>query len=210
MEKISYLDLIRSRYTDLVRNDEVYTGILESVANVLEEKQDELININDVLLNIEKSSGNLLDIIGRIVGQPRILINFYSKPYFGFFGATNVRSFGTIEDDEVGGFWRSKYDDTGGSAFIADDVIYRKLIKARIIKNSSNATVNDLLKVVNILTDKEDSRVFAQEESGRALLVLTSPINSLTSYFTGRINTDDNILPIPLGVRLDVQTIGNQ
>ena len=204
MEVLDYTEKVDSRLTDLFRKDSVYLAIVHSLADLFHMKQLELAELEDVMLNIDKSTGANLDIIGNIVGQPRKLISIDENPYFGFDGATNAQTFGSASNPAVGGEFRSVLSNPSSQTIRSvDDATYRKLIKARILKNKSNGTINDLLSVINILAGNTLTRVDI-ESAGNAIIVLKSPVDPLLNYFINRRNNNDTLIPIPLGVRTKV------
>lgn len=205
MQQEDYNALIQSRYTDLVRNDPVYTGILESMADLLQEKQLEVSNVNDIMFDIDNSFGIWLDYIGKMVGQPRVLADYFPHPNFGFFGDPDAGSFGTEADPTVGEKWRSLYTHNEGTSYITDDYTYRSLIKARIIRNSCNGSINSILSIINLLSGDTSARIYPQAESGTALLSVNGATNPILQYFIRRLYTDGNLIPLPLGVKLFVQ-----
>ena len=204
---VDYQELATSRYTDLFKDDVVFDAIIKSIISPLQSYQIFLKDFHDNFLSIDNSFGQQLDIIGGLVGQPRVLINFLTEPYFGFEGATNAESFGTESDPDVGGYWRSILNPNAGTSKTLDDGTYRKLLKARIIKNKSKGTINDFLLVMNILTGNTLTRVEASETSGTALLTLVAPVDTLATYFINKVRDADSIIPIPLGVKLFVRIV---
>lgn len=205
LAKRDILTKARSRYTGTFKEDPVFDLVVQSSINHLEQLQDSLYDIVDKLFNIDKSSGLLLDLIGKIVNQPRVLVSYDVQRYFGFFGHPLADSFGTVEDPTVGGYWKSASD--GSNKFrVMDDETYRIVLKARIKSNSSGGSTNDFLEVVNILTGSNTARIDVNS-SGDALLVIRDQNLDLLQYFFTRIGTPDSILPIPLGVNLRVELI---
>lgn len=208
-EVVDYQEESTPRYTDLFKNDPVFDAIIKTIVPVVQEYQGFYGEYYASFLNIDNSVGKQLDMIGSIVGQPRLLLNFITDPYFGFQGAPNAQSFGTELDSEVGGYWRSITNPQAGTNLQLDDEIYRKLIKARIIKNNSRGTVTDFLSVMNILTDNvltSVTDVSTATISATASVVMVEPVNPLATYFLGRLRLSDNLIPIPLGVKLTLTT----
>lgn len=196
---VDYQELATSRYTDLFKNDVVFDAIIKSIISPLQSYQIFLKDFHDSFLSIDNSFGKQLDIIGGLVGQTRILLN---QSYFGFKGATNAQSFGTTTNLSVGGHWRSLLNPNNDPTETLNDETYRKTLKARIIKNRSKGSVNDFLAVMNILTGDSLTTVTTSTVSGTALVKLTEPVNSLTSYYLSKIKDADGLIPVPLGIKL--------
>lgn len=131
--------------------------------------------IQDINLtrSIDDASGVNLDVIGRIVGQPRIVINASDVTYFGFNGASNADSFGTVEDNSVGGIWKSGQETTDGFRLLTDTE-YRFYLKARIFRNYMYPNINQLNKFYSLFFGVEtihivDGRLEYQVNIGRIL-----------------------------------------
>lgn len=121
-----------------------YIGALLLEANTLEDVFRSLLEDRW----IDTAEGIQLDILGAIVGQPRILFDATVLGYFGFLTAPGAASFGSVDDPSVGGRFRSVGESTTGNRELTDDE-YRIYIRARIIKNSIIPTLpamQDFLK----------------------------------------------------------------
>ena len=204
MDRIDYTGEALSRVTSLFKDAPIFKGLIESVIAPYEELQDDLLWLVDNLLNIDEATGSHLDLIGNLpqVGQPRLLLDFNAEAYFGFDGAYKAETFGTISDPDVGGYWNSYgYLNTATSRRLNDDE-YRRIIKARIIKNNTNCCINDLVEVVNLLTNNSSAVVSKPEN--RLLKLQVNDEQGFLAYFVDRIDLSDNILPLALGVRLEL------
>ena len=97
-------------------------------------------------------SGEALDLVGRIVGQPRPFIDPETAPWFGFEGDG-------VDDPMVLGFgegifWDGKAPLLGDKP--ADDETYKIFILARIAKNTGRGTVDDMLAIIQQITCRDD------------------------------------------------------
>lgn len=101
---------------------------------------------------IDTAQGVQLDILGAIVGQPRILVDALILSYFGFFPNSGASSFGSVLDPSLGGRFRSKDESTTGNRKLTDNE-YRVYIRARIIKNSIIPTLPETLSFFKFLFD---------------------------------------------------------
>lgn len=199
---MDFKELMRSRATDIFQEDLVYLGFLDGVGEIFNQKYQEVKDYEKVIWNIDLSTGYQLDLIGNIVGQSRKLLNIDEGIYFGFENSPNSETFGTISDPNIGGNWKSILNNpTSTTVKKLDDSIYRKMIKARIIKNISNGTINDFLKVINILEENTTTRIDGNN------VVIVGPIKPLTSYLLEKRTETDSIFPIPLGVKLNILEI---
>ena len=101
---------------------------------------------------IETAVGFQLDIIGAIVGQPRVIIEGSIFTYFGFLGNPSSDSFGDINNAFVGSPFASIDTILTGNRTLTDSE-YRLFIKARIVKNISNSTPEDIISQYKYLFD---------------------------------------------------------
>jgi hypothetical protein len=195
----------RSRYTGTFKEDKVFDHIIETMLSYLEESQGVAYDLVDGLFDIEKSQGKMLDLIGKIVNQERVLVSYNTNRNFGFFGHPLAESFGTVDDPSVGGVWKSLSNNNAQFRVLTDEE-YRTVILARIVSNNSGGTTDDLLEVTNILTGNTTARVDTNI-NGEALLVVEDSNLDFLQYFYTRIGNPDSLLPIPLGVNLKIEVI---
>ncbi len=99
---------------------------------------------------IDTAEGVQLDIIGSIVGQSRDIIDADILVFFGFQGALGVGGYGDEGDTSQGARFRSEDENTSGNVRLADPE-YRIFIRARILKNSTLATSNDVAEHAKFL-----------------------------------------------------------
>lgn len=144
MDKIDYASLAKSRYTSVFAKDPVFDAIIQTIIEYKMKTQDLYINFADTILDIDKSTGNNLDLIGSIVGQPRVLVDFSIDKYFGFLG--NPRA----EPYDVG-LWYSTFSNKGSDTRTLSDEEYRRIIKARIIRNKTNCNRQDFIDILDLI-----------------------------------------------------------
>ncbi len=142
-----------------------------------------LLNIQDVffdLLNIDldTAEGVKLDLIGRIVGAPAVVPR--SRVLAGFFGWEDqdaALGFGELDDPEAGGYWREVGQPSYGDGILSAEM-YKKVIRAQIIKNSSLCTPPDIIKIARMMID--DNIDFRYIE--RTMTVIIAPSSHLSRY----------------------------
>ena len=179
--------------------------LFESIFSVCDAQQQELLWLSQNMLNIDVAVGYHLDFIGGLVGQPRFLSDFNTEPYFGFDRSYQSETFGSKLDSTAGGRWNSRsYFNTATARKLSDDE-YRRIIKARVISNNSNCCANDLLEVINLITNATDSTV--QLLSHGVLNIKTTDTTGVLAYFVNRYQNIDSILPIAAGVRVYLESI---
>ncbi|QIW91553.1 hypothetical protein vBAbaMD22_40 [Acinetobacter phage vB_AbaM_D22] len=150
MDKIDYASLAKSRYTSLFAKDPVFDAIVQTIVEYKMNTQDLYINFANTILDIDKSTGNNLDLIGSIVGQPRVLVDFSVDKYFGFLGNPRAEPYDK-------GLWYSTFSNKGSDSRTLSDEEYRRIIKARIIRNNTNCSREDFIKILDLILDIDRS-----------------------------------------------------
>lgn len=196
MKLQNYKEIALSRLTDRHRSDEAFLAILDTLIEVKDNRQKQYIELAETFLDIDKSSGKNLDVIGRLIGEERTLVNFIDRAYFGFLGARLSESYDV-------GYWYSLYKNKYGTLRILTDSEYRRVLKARVLKNSSNNGRNSLLEVLNILLDN-NSAIVIEGADNTAIGVRIRDEDGLASYYLSKYKSDNNLIPIPLGRRLSI------
>lgn len=196
MEELNYKDIALSRLTDRHRDDPAFLALLETLVEIKVLRQQQYLSIADAFLDIDKSSGKNLDVIGKLIGEERNLVNFIDRAYFGFLGARLAESYDV-------GYWYSLYKDRYGTLRTLTDEEYRRVLKARVVKNSSNSNREDFLRVLNLLTNNSSSLV-KESIDNKAIQVSIKDEDGLASYYLSKYKNDNNLIPIPLGRRLGI------
>lgn len=136
--------------------------------------------------SIDTAIGKQLDILGNIVGQSRQLVNTGTIPFFGFESATGANSYGDITDRKLGGYYWDLNQPRTGSTYLTDEQ-YRLFIKAKIIKNVTRATPEDVIKFVQFVFGAKRVQVSVDEGAEQAVVLVSDDLNdfemALLSYF---------------------------
>ena len=196
MQEQDYKTIAQSRLTDRHRSDEPFLAILDTLIKLKEERQREYLSLAETFLDIDKSTGKNLDVIGRLIGEERTLVNFIDRSYFGFLGARLSESYDI-------GYWYSLYRNKYGTLRTLTDEEYRRVLKARIIKNSSDSSRESFLEVLNILSNNNFS-VITESLDNSAILVEIEDYDGLVSYYLSKYKSDRNLIPIPMGRRITI------
>lgn len=203
IKPINYAEEYHVMKPSLFRESENLDRLLQALFDVCDVQQMGFLWLSENLLNLDVAQGFHLDFIGSIVGQPRFLSDFNTEPYFGFDKSYQSKTFGSALDPEVGGYWNSRsYFNTATSRQLNDEE-YRRLIKARAIYNQSNCSSNDLLEVVNLITNSKNNTVQILRHG--LIQINTDDGTGILSYFIDRLLNEDNILPIAAGVRVGLE-----
>lgn len=101
---------------------------------------------------LDYAIGAQMDVIGVIVGQPRTLSGSKPLGYFGYYNNPQSAdpSVGTDADPTIGGVLKGDLD-VDSADFILTDPAYYNILKARILKNSSNCCVEDVLVYIDLI-----------------------------------------------------------
>lgn len=196
MKEQDYKTTARSRLTDRHRSDETFLAILDTLVEIKSQRQKQYLSVADTFLDIDKSEGKNLDLIGKLIGEERTLVNFIDRSYFGFLGARLSESYDI-------GYWYSLYKNKYGTLRTLTDAEYRRVLKARVVKNSSDNNRNSFLEVLNTLLGN-NSAVIVESENNTAIEVRIIDLDGLASYYLSKYKSNTNLIPIPLGRRLSV------
>lgn len=177
--------------------------LIEVILEQYQKDQEKYLWLIDNILNLEAAEKWHLDFIGQLVGQNRFLVNFNQEKYFGFLGSYQSETLGTLSDPSVGGYWNSVDNFISSSARRLNDEEYKRIIKARIIYNNSNCLMNDLVRVVNLITNRTDNRISLVKHG--QLVIQSTDESGLLTYFFDRLELEDNILPITYGVSVSLE-----
>jgi len=101
--------------------------------------------------SLDFAEGEQLDVIGRILGQPRQLFDSVIIRHFGFQGATGASPYKEVADTErTFGPWKGVKDSLLGIRNLTDKE-YRRLLKLTILKNTTQANITSFNDGVRLL-----------------------------------------------------------
>ena len=191
--EIDYLGDHEMYCPSLFRESDALFNLLGAIFSAYQSQQVDFLWLAENILNIDEATGWHLDFIGSIIGQDRFLLDFNTEPYFGFHKSYQSETFNV-------GYWNSRsYFNTSSSRRLNDDE-YRRLIKARAIYNSSTCTTDELLEVINLITDRTDNRI--QVKSHGVIEISSQDTSGILAYFVEKPEGFDSILPVVAGVRI--------
>lgn len=200
-----YLQEARDRVTEAFKDKEVFDKYLQLllVANIeLQEVFKDLMQKR----SLDTATGAQLDIIGRIVGQPRELIDTALLDYFAFDGYPTAAPYGDLDNPSEGGLYYSVGDPLAGNTLLNDDQ-YRMFIKAKIIKNTTNVTPNQFLEFLSFVFGTNLSNVLSESNAEFIVLIgkeLTPFERVLVTYSSkGDEDYESSFIPKPVGVKIN-------
>lgn len=192
-----YLDIARARITDEFRGKPVMDKYLKLLIEGKSELQDVMEDVM-TLRSLDTAVGVQLDVIGIIIGRPRGLVYSELFEYFGFQGATQGGSYGSVTDPSIGAPWYSIGAPTGLSREPSDDE-YRLLLKAKIVKNRTMATPEDVIEAYRFLFGA--SQVTITEQTGaRARIGIGKILSAVERGLLFGLGGVGNLLPKTVGV----------
>lgn len=192
-----YLTVARSRYTQQFKDKPIFDAYVKIVMQEIAELQTAFKDLKQ-LRDLDNAVGVQLDVIGDIVGQPRVLVDYTLFPYFGFDGAPLAKTFGTTADAGLGGYFKS-VSDVNGSSFEVDDDTYRFLIRARIAANISNTTPQGVMNAVNYILQRTDTKI-DEVQPAKVIIKHYAVLTPIQEYFLRGLSGVGSIIPLPICV----------
>lgn len=150
-----------------------------------------------LILDIDTATGKNLDIVGRHIGQARVVNNYTLRKFFGFRNSPLAKSFG--KQRQGGGEWYRKRDPLSDSAVLNDED-YRFLLKCRAFKNYQIGTLDNLIDCLRALFSEQANAI----DNLNMTVTATIPNANLTEFKRYMINNLD-ILPRSSGVKIIYQ-----
>lgn len=193
----------RGRYTQQFEysTHPIFDNYVTIVTNELQELQNLFKDLTQ-LRDLENAVGAQLDLVGAIVGQPRLLVDFTLFPFFGFDGATKAQTFGTLADTSIGGVWKSVIDKEGQD-YVLEDEEYRFIIRSRIAANTSNTSPQGVMDAVNYILQRTDTEI-AEVQPAHVVITYYGTLTPLQEYFLRGLSSIGSIIPLPICVSYDL------
>ena len=192
-------------FTDRFKDKPVFLSVFLSLISEYESLYDVMAQFNSEF-TIDDATGDMLDKIGKLNGQDRLLYSFIDLPFFGFDGSINGQTYGTLSDPDVGGIYRSKFDTLSKSFFVTDDNDYRKIIKLRQMSSKSDTTYNSVCALISFAVSDKPFTV-TKDDSNFVVIELEEELTELEEYLLKTIMWVDSFTPIPVGVRVILKLI---
>lgn len=212
LEQKDYLEEARGRVTEAFKEKPVFDAYLQLISNY-SEKMQELFTSLGMKRWIDTAEGAQLDILGNIVGQDRVIVGGELIEFFGYLGALNAKSYGTLFDPTIGGYYRGK-NQAIGADYILNDEAYRIFIRAKIIKNTTRSTPEDIIRFIKFVFPQIESVLIESSQYGEAnISIFSSSLTllerGLISYFlVGKTHTT-YFVPKTLGVKYNITFVAS-
>ena len=179
-----------SNYSDLLIYQYIKKPKAKATIDAIMGEYDKLADNAIDLLNqwdIDQARGFSLDIIGRRVGVSRTLPSAVSKGYFGYLNSIQGEPWGE-------GVWY-RIGESLGDTLVLNDSDYRFLIRAKILKNFQNGTMDYILNALRFLLT-EDANIEDNLNMTATVYLSIASLNILQRYMIEQMD----ILPRPMGV----------
>jgi hypothetical protein len=145
--------------------------------------------------DIDIAVGANLDVIGDIVGVSRLLPNSIALEFFGFDDSSPAAfRFGEEGSPSLGRRFREESEPSTTSSILSD-IAYRYLIRAKITKNHSHGTGEDVIQALKQLFNVDTVKVVDNHN----MTFTYTPGKELTFTEQSILNLD--IIPRPAGVQ---------
>lgn len=189
---MSYTDLLIWQY----RNKPKATQTIKLLEQEIAQGFIDLYHLKNVL-NIDTAQGVNLDLVGKHVGQDRVINSYILRKFFGFRDSPNAKGFSRRLSG--GGQWYRKRDPLGDSVRLSDED-YRFLIKCRILKNYQTGTLPNIIEACLF--------IFGQgctvTDNYNMSVTIRIPQEAMTDFKKFAINNLD-ILPRQAGVSFNYE-----
>ncbi len=185
----TYLNLLIIQYFDQPKAKAELTKMLEGYENIYVFFRDFLPSFD-----LDRANGHRLDIIGRIVGLPRLIDTIIPKEYFGFRDQNKSKGFNE-------GFMYRK-SDGAFSSLLLDDAQYRRLLKAKIIKNTSKATITGIASLQESIHVLFGENAYVVDNKDMTITVYIDEVQEEEFVIIRALG----LIPSPQGVGINLST----
>lgn len=169
---------------------------LEGVVGVLGDSLNAIENtMNDLELKrwIDTAEGVQLDGLGQIVGQSRIIPQAVLIPFFGFQHQPSGRGFGVAR-------LRRRFESSTSTSTLGDES-YRMLIRAKIFKNTSICTPEQIIAACAFVYGA-DSIIYHEVGNAKIRIAIGKDLTEEQKALSNALN----LIPKPGGVGIEVKS----
>jgi len=154
--------------------------------------------------SIDTAVGAQLDIIGRIVGQDRTLIDSDLIPFFGYEGNPASNSYGDLSVGSSGGYYWDYNKPLSGNVTLSDEQ-YRLFIKAKILKNITRSTPDEVIEFIKFVFGAEVVNI-SYSQNAYAVILVSNDLNQFEKTLLQYVTTKgfrSYFIPKTIGVRYE-------
>lgn len=186
---MGYSDLLMWQY----RTKPKAVNTVKCIENEFKSSFAGLLQLMNVL-NIEEAQGVNLDLVGKHVGQFRVVNGYQVLKFFGFLGSPIALGFSRAR--KGGGEWYRARSPLSKTVVLADED-YRFLIKCRILKNYQSGTLSNIYEACLFIFGQGCSVIDNEDMT----ISVSIPNKNMTNFKRFAIEHLD-ILPRQCGVRI--------
>lgn len=186
---MNHLEKTLSRMLWQYRNAEKFGAWVSILPNIVQDRIEGAGQKVIDLLDIDKQSGEQLDLLGRIAGidRPFIDASVVAGDWFGWLGNGDRNGWGAP--------WLPR-DIAGQTSILMPDIYFRVLIKARIAKNNSDSTIDGIIEALEFITGKLVGNVDDRQDMSFSVV-----FSEDLSIYVRTILQNFDIVPRPQGVK---------
>lgn len=176
-----------SRVIAQYRNDTKLRDFLIAFANMVNTKFEIAADVRRLIYSIDDMSGVQLDLIGRVLVQPRPVVINLGLDFFGYLGTPGATPYNDAP----------YYDYASASDVLVPlpDPGYRLLLKSKAARNVTYCTIDQIIEISELLTG--DSGITLTNNQDMTFELTFS--QSLDAY-TILLLDNFNVIPVPAGV----------
>ena len=145
-----YLSLVTSKH----RDKPLFAAVITALTASFSEGQAFAASIPDAF-SVDNAVGVQLDVVGELVGVPRDIIIPVDNTFF---------SWGVAGKGWGDGTWRGPFDESYGQVQL-DDTTYRRLIKARILANKWDGTIEQAKAIIQAFFGIVETIIYVNENA---------------------------------------------
>lgn len=184
---MDYAGRALSRRIAQYRHDSKLRSLLTLLADLINSNFEVPADVRRLLYSIDEMSGVQLDLIGRVLVQPRPSFQSVDGVYFGYAGMP----------DGVGYDQAPYFDYSSGSFTIINlpDTAYRKLLKAKAAKNNTDCSIDSIIRTAALVTGDDGITLTNNQDMTFELVLSQQP-----DEYTALLLNGYDIIPEPAGV----------
>lgn len=199
----NYSETMTERTVSQYNGSPIFLAFLSSLAVHADELETEVAKVNSKRV-LGAAEGKQLDIIGRIVGIPREVVDFQTGVFFGFSGDPTGLGFDDLNNVVTdAGRYRGLTEATGSSRLLGDEE-YTALLTAKILANTSDLTPNSVLLITRELMkvfrhSGENIPIFINETGNASFdIIIQEELSASEQAFIAYLD----LIPRPAGVKI--------
>lgn len=147
--------------------------------------------------DIDNATGEILDLIGRIVGLDRQVNSVVPVEYFGFSLNPNAKGFWSVSNPNRDSAPFFRLGQAVYTPYQLQDPEYRKFLKIKIAKNTCSPYLasDEKISLQQVVFDAFDGRAYVTDNKDQTLTLYVSPVVDVTQL---RLIINLDILPRPI------------